>query len=73
MDKASQGGAAVIGLDLLLSEAGTTAEDKASDQQLAESIAASGNVVLAAYRGSGAFPLPMFSEGLQRRLRGYAA
>ncbi len=64
VDSASKGGAAVIGLDLLLSEAGgTNAEDKAGDQQLAESIGASGNVVLAASSGSnGAFPLPMFSE-----------
>ena len=65
VDQASKGGAAVIGLDLLLSEAGgTSAEDKAGDQQLAESIAASGNVVLAASSGSnGTFPLPMFSDG----------
>ncbi len=64
VDSASKGGAAVIGLDLLLSEAGgTNSEDKAWDQQLAESIAASGNVVLAASSGSnGAYPLPMFSD-----------
>ena len=64
VDSASKGGAAVIGLDLLLSEeSGTTAEDKAGDQKLAEAITSAGNVVLAAANGSQALPLPMFSEG----------
>jgi adenylate cyclase len=67
VNRASKGGAAVIGVDLLLSEeGGMTTEDKAADQQLAEAIASAGNVVLVAKLPAGGydavFPLPMFSE-----------
>lgn len=65
IDSASLGGAAVIGLDVFLSEAGgASAEDKIADDKLAKSIAASGNVVLATKTSAGGFeelnPLPMF-------------
>ena len=68
IDRASEGGASVIGLDIFLSEeGGTSAEDKAYDQQLADSIAQAGNVVLAMKLEAGGFdaitPLPMFSDG----------
>jgi adenylate cyclase len=67
IDRASQGGAAVIGLDLFLSEAGgASAEDKAADEKLAKSIADAGNVVLAMKTSAGGFeelqPLPMFAD-----------
>jgi len=67
IDTASQGGAAVIGLDTFLSEAGgASAEDKAADEKLAKSIADAGNVVLAMKTSAGGFeelqPLPMFAD-----------
>lgn len=67
VDSASQGGAAVIGLDVFLSEAGgAAAEDKVADEKLAKSIAEAGNVVLAMKTSAGGFeelqPLPMFAD-----------
>lgn len=67
IDNASQGGAAVIGLDIFLSEAGgASAEDKSADEKLAKSIADAGNVVVAMKTSAGGFeelrPLPMFAE-----------
>ncbi|MGZ9144002.1 MAG: CHASE2 domain-containing protein, partial [Candidatus Binatia bacterium] len=67
IDTASQGGAAVIGLDVFLSEAGgAAAEDKVADEKLAKSIAEAGNVVLAMKTSAGGFeelqPLPMFAD-----------
>ena len=67
IDNASQRGAAVIGLDVFLSEAGgASAEDKAADEKLATSIAEAGNVVLAMKTSAGGFeelqPLPMFAD-----------
>jgi adenylate cyclase len=67
IDSAREGGAAVIGLDLFLSEAGgASAEDKAADEKLTKSIADAGNVVLAMKTSAGGFeelqPLPMFTE-----------
>jgi adenylate cyclase len=67
IDNASQGGAAVIGLDLFLSEAGgASADDKAADEKLAKSIADAGNVVIAMKTSAGGFeelaPLPMFAD-----------
>lgn len=65
--RASEGGAAVIGLDSLLSEEGGTHDDeKAADQKLAEAMANSGNVVIVSKlptgNSDGVFPLPLFSE-----------
>lgn len=68
IDRASEGGASVIGLDMLLSEAGgLTDEAKAYDQQLSDSIANAGNVVLALKSAAGGLaealePLPIFAE-----------
>jgi len=67
IDRASEGGASVIGLDLFLSEAGgTSADDKAADQKLAESIANAGSVVVGMKTAAGGFeeitPLPMFAD-----------
>ncbi len=67
IDNATQGSAAVIGLDIFLSEAGgASADDKAADQKLAKSIADAGNVVLAMKTSAGGFeelkPLPMFAD-----------
>ena len=66
VDRASEGGAAVIGLDIFLSEAGgASAEDKAADQKLVEAIDRAGNVVLAMKLPAGGFeelkPLDMFA------------
>jgi adenylate cyclase len=68
IDRASEGGAAVIGVDTFFSEeGGVTSEDKAADRKLAESITNAGNVVVAMKTESGGSPeitpLPMFSEG----------
>jgi adenylate cyclase len=68
IDRASEGGAAVIGVDTFLSEeGGVTNEDKAADRKLSESITNAGNVVVAMKTASGGSPeispLPMFSEG----------
>jgi adenylate cyclase len=68
IDRASQGGATVIGLDAFLSEqGGVTPEDKIADKKLADSIANAGNVVLARKSAAGGYdeinPLPYFSDG----------
>jgi adenylate cyclase len=67
INSASEGGAAVIGLDTFLSEAGgASAEDKTADEKLAKAIADAGNVVLAMKTSAGGFeelqPLPMFAD-----------
>ena len=67
VDNASHGRAAVIGLDIFLSEAGgVSAEDNAADEKLAKSIADAGNVVVAMKTAAGGFeeltPLPMFAD-----------
>lgn len=67
IDTASQGGAAVIGLDVFLSEAGgASPDDRAADEKLAKSIAAAGNVVVATKTSAGDSeelqPLPMFAD-----------
>jgi adenylate cyclase len=65
IDRASEGGASVIGLDTFLSEeGGVSPEDKAADQKLVKSINDAGNVVIAMKTAAGGFdeikPLPMF-------------
>ncbi len=67
IDRASEGGASVIGLDTFLSEeGGVSTEDKAADKKLAESIANAGNVVMAMKTAAGGFgeirPLQMFAD-----------
>lgn len=67
IDRASEGGASVIGLDTFLSEeGGVSAEDKAADQKLVKSITDAGNVVIAMKTAAGGFeeikPLPMFTD-----------
>jgi CHASE2 domain-containing sensor protein len=67
IDRASEGGANTIGLDLYLSEeGGISAEDKAADQKMVKSLANAGNVVLAqkleAGGSSSIIPLPMFAD-----------
>jgi len=67
IDRASAGGASVIGLDMLLSEAGgLSAEDKALDAQLADSLANAGNVVLVSKLEAGGYqeikPTQMFED-----------
>lgn len=67
IDRASEGGATVIGLDLFLSEeGGTSTEDREGDRQLVESIQRAGNVVLAMKTHGGGSaelkPLPAFAE-----------
>ena len=67
IDRASVGGASVIGLDTFLSEeGGVSAEDKTADQKLAKSIADAGNVVIAMKTAAGGFeeikPLPVFAD-----------
>jgi len=66
IDRANEGGAAVVGLDTFLSEqGGPSAEDNLGDQKLSESIAA-GDVVLAMKSASGGsdeiIPLTMFAD-----------
>jgi class 3 adenylate cyclase/CHASE2 domain-containing sensor protein len=66
IDRANEGGANTIGLDLYLSEeGGISAEDKAADQKMVESLANAGSVVLAqkleAGGSSAIVPLPMFA------------
>ncbi len=68
IDRAREGGALVVGLDLYLSEeGGTSAEEKAGDQTLADSIAATDNIVLAQKLEAGGtpaiVPLGEFSDG----------
>lgn len=54
--RASNGGASVIGLDLLLSEeGGTSVEDKLWGQQLADAIGNAGNVVIARKSAGGGY------------------
>jgi adenylate cyclase len=67
IDRASEGGANTIGLDVYLSEAGGISDaDKAADTQLAESISNAGNVVIVQKLEEGGsqalIPLPMFAE-----------
>lgn len=67
IDRASKGGASVIGLDIYLSEeGGTSPEDRAYDQQLARAMAEAGNVVIASKLPAGGFPaitpLPQFVD-----------
>ena len=67
IDRASEGGATVIGLDIFLSEeGGTSLEDREADRQLVESIKRAGNIVLAMKTRGGGFeenkPLPAFAE-----------
>jgi adenylate cyclase len=67
VDRASEGGASVIGLDTFFSEeGGVSTEDKEADKKLAESIAKAGNVVMAMKTAAGGFeeiiPLPVFSD-----------
>jgi adenylate cyclase len=67
IDRASEGGASVIGLDVFLSEeGGICAEEKAADKQLAKSLHDAGNVVIAKWtktpHSDEINPLPMFAE-----------
>lgn len=67
IDRASEGGANTIGLDIYLSEAGGVSEyDKAADQTLVDSIGNAGNVVLVEKLRAGGtpalIPLPQFAE-----------
>lgn len=68
IDRARDGGAKVIGLDLYLSEeGGRSAEDKAADQLLADSIYNTENMVIVQKLEAGGIPaivpLPVFAEG----------
>jgi adenylate cyclase len=68
IDRASEGGANTIGLDVYLSEAGGVSDyDKAADQKLADSISNAGNVVLVEKLAEGGtpalVPLPQFADG----------
>ena len=67
IERASVGGASVIGLDTFLSEeGGVSAEDKTADQKLAKSLSDAGNVVIAMKTAAGGFeeikPLPTFAD-----------
>lgn len=67
VDRASEGGASVIGLDTFLSEeGGASAEDKVADQKLVKAIVDAGNVVIAMKTAAGGSdeikPLPMFAD-----------
>ncbi|MDT7604243.1 MAG: adenylate cyclase [Acidobacteriota bacterium] len=67
IDRANAGGATIIGLDVYLSEAGgVSAEDKAADQQLVDSISNAANVALVEKLEAGGtpalVPLPQFAE-----------
>ncbi len=67
IDRANEGGASVIGLDLLLSEeGGTSAEDVARDRVLADAITKAGRVVIARKSAGGGYeaiePLPAFAN-----------
>lgn len=68
IDRAREGGAKVVGLDLYLSEeGGTSAEDRAADQTLADSINATDNIVLVQKLEAGGtpaiVPLDEFADG----------
>ena len=67
IDRARDGGAKVIGLDLYLSEeGGRSAEDKAADQLLADAIYNTENMVIVQKLEAGGIPaivpLPVLSE-----------
>jgi adenylate cyclase len=67
IDRAAEGGANTIGLDLYLSEeGGISTEDKAADQKMVESLTNASNVVIAqkleAGGSSSIVPLPMFAD-----------
>lgn len=67
IDRAREGGASVIGLDIFLSEeGGLCADDKLGDQKLADSIRIAGNVVIAMKSAAGGsdeiIPLAIFAE-----------
>lgn len=67
IDRAYDGGATVIGLDILLGEqGGASADDRAYDQKLSEAIKRAGNVVVASTFAAGSFPaitpLAQFSD-----------
>ena len=67
IDAASEGGAAVIGLDLLLmGESGSAEADRKQDQALVEAISHAGNVVIADKTAGGGMPaikpLPTFAQ-----------
>src|SRR5947209_15343213 len=68
IDRAREGGAKVVGFDGYLSEeGGTSAEDKAADQALADSINATENIVIAQKLEAGGtpaiVPLDEFADG----------
>ena len=68
IDRAREGGAKVVGLDLYLSEEGGTSDvDKAADQTLADSINATDNIVLVQKLEAGGtpaiVPLDEFADG----------
>ncbi len=68
IDRAREGGAKVVGLDVYLSERGGTSEaDLAADQRLAEAIYNTENIVLIQKLEAGGvpaiIPIEMFSEG----------
>jgi adenylate cyclase len=68
IDRAREGGARVVGLDVYLSEAGGLSEDdKADDQTLADAIYNTENVVIVQKLEAGGIPsivpLPLFAEG----------
>src|SRR2546421_1618182 len=68
IDRAREGGARVVGLDVYLSEeGGTSEEDRAADQALADSITATDNIVLAQKLEAGGtpaiVPLEEFADG----------
>lgn len=67
IERASQGGASVIGLDIFLSEkSGDSPQDVAYDLQLSKAITDAGNVVIANKLAAGGTeattPLPLFSD-----------
>ena len=67
IDRAREGGAKVIGLDLYLSEeGGRSEEDKAADQTLADAIYNTENIVIVQKLEAGGvpaiYPLPMFAD-----------
>jgi adenylate cyclase len=71
INRANEGGASVIGLDIFLSEkAGTSPQDTAYDQQLAKAIDDFGWVVIASKLAAGGTeantPIPLFSAAAYR-------
>jgi adenylate cyclase len=68
IDRAREGGAKVVGLDIYLSERGGTSEaDAAADQRLAEAISNTENIVVVQKLAAGGVPalvpIEMFEEG----------